>query len=29
MNKGAKFLLFQRYKTGPAHHSFIACLPDE
>lgn len=27
MNKGAKYLLFQRYKTGPSRHSLIACLP--
>jgi|GEM_PF-6468460 len=29
MDKRAKYLLFQRYKTGPAHHAFIACLPGE
>ncbi len=29
MDKGAKCLLFQRYKTGPARHSFIACLLGE
>lgn len=29
MDKRAKYLLFQRYKTGPARHSFIACLLGE